>query len=661
MTKTTTVASKAFVAVVAAAMVFTLIAPAAKAATAEELQAQIAALMTQISALQGSGNTTTTTTTTTSTCVGIPAPLTMNATGASVTALQNWLIKAGQSIPAGATGYFGGQTRAALASWQSANGVMPAVGYYGPITAAAVAAKCVPTTPTTPTNPGTGTGTTPTTPGGSTSLKGEASLDTFEVDSASDDTIEEGDEETEIGTITVNFADGDAEISRLDLALTKTVGDAWDAFESVQLVVDGDVVAEVDASSKDDYLGDEDNGVLRFSDLGLVAMEDEDLEITVTATLQGNLDAAELGTWTLGADSLRFFDADDVATTDSDAPVTDDTVTFTIEVAGADDEIIVRENDENPTAATLELFDNKKSDSFNIFTFDIDTDDSTNDIELDRVDVSLVFTEDASTTVIASYNNLIDDVELVIDGVVIDDVSVLSGSTTIPGTVVLRFNIDGDVTIDAGERVEAKLNVTFKSLALGNEGARITASVNGANINGEGADSLSGTGSDTGEIMTLRTSGLSIDQTDTTSSVVNSTIAVTDSYGKFTSTVEITAIGDTDLYIGKSAVRGSSSTASVAYVIEDENDVVVATGTSLATFERVSGGTVSGNFTKISGNGGAATFKLTVTSFNPTVSGNFKVQILSVGFAESAAVADKSEVATPDYDFDTESAEFIQS
>ena len=50
MTKTTTVASKAFVAIVAAAMVFSLIAPAAKAATmtSAELQAQITALMAQI-------------------------------------------------------------------------------------------------------------------------------------------------------------------------------------------------------------------------------------------------------------------------------------------------------------------------------------------------------------------------------------------------------------------------------------------------------------------------------------------------------------------------------------------------------------------------------------------------------------------------------------
>ncbi|PJA94334.1 hypothetical protein CO131_01945, partial [Candidatus Kaiserbacteria bacterium CG_4_9_14_3_um_filter_50_16] len=44
--------------------------------------------------------------------------LTIGSTGADVTCLQNALIAGGFSIPAGATGYFGTQTRAAVASWQ---------------------------------------------------------------------------------------------------------------------------------------------------------------------------------------------------------------------------------------------------------------------------------------------------------------------------------------------------------------------------------------------------------------------------------------------------------------------------------------------------------------------------------------------------------------
>ncbi|PIW96259.1 hypothetical protein COZ83_01845, partial [Candidatus Kaiserbacteria bacterium CG_4_8_14_3_um_filter_50_23] len=57
----------------------------------------------------------------------------MGSTGADVTCLQNALIAGGFSIPAGATGYFGTQTRAAVASWQSSKNIAPAVGYFGPI------------------------------------------------------------------------------------------------------------------------------------------------------------------------------------------------------------------------------------------------------------------------------------------------------------------------------------------------------------------------------------------------------------------------------------------------------------------------------------------------------------------------------------------------
>ena len=85
-----------------------------------------------------SAQTSTTTTTTTTTSATFSRDLTLGSTGADVTALQNWLISKGHTIAAGATGYFGAQTRAALAAYQAANGITPAAGYFGPITRAKV-------------------------------------------------------------------------------------------------------------------------------------------------------------------------------------------------------------------------------------------------------------------------------------------------------------------------------------------------------------------------------------------------------------------------------------------------------------------------------------------------------------------------------------------
>lgn len=67
--------------------------------------------------------------------------LTLGSEGDDVVALQTALIAKGYAIPAGATGYFGVQTQTALRQYQSANGISPASGYFGPITRGKLALK----------------------------------------------------------------------------------------------------------------------------------------------------------------------------------------------------------------------------------------------------------------------------------------------------------------------------------------------------------------------------------------------------------------------------------------------------------------------------------------------------------------------------------------
>ncbi|MHB8661004.1 MAG: peptidoglycan-binding protein, partial [Minisyncoccota bacterium] len=59
--------------------------------------------------------------------------LTIGKEGKDVTCLQNALIAKGYIIPDGATGYFGLETQTAVASWQTAVGVMPVHGYFGEV------------------------------------------------------------------------------------------------------------------------------------------------------------------------------------------------------------------------------------------------------------------------------------------------------------------------------------------------------------------------------------------------------------------------------------------------------------------------------------------------------------------------------------------------
>jgi peptidoglycan hydrolase-like protein with peptidoglycan-binding domain len=78
--------------------------------------------------------------------------LKLGSEGAEVTRLQNFLIKAGYSLPAGATGYFGPQTQLALSNYQRYNNITP-TGTFGPITRNSINNNTIPTTPATPQTP----------------------------------------------------------------------------------------------------------------------------------------------------------------------------------------------------------------------------------------------------------------------------------------------------------------------------------------------------------------------------------------------------------------------------------------------------------------------------------------------------------------------------
>jgi|GEM_PF-1731408 len=95
--------------------------------TVESILAKIAQIRAALAEMNGG---------TTTVAVEASADLDLESEGPQVVSLQTWLIAKGYAIPAGATGYFGAQTQAALAAYQAANGITPAAGYYGPKTRA---------------------------------------------------------------------------------------------------------------------------------------------------------------------------------------------------------------------------------------------------------------------------------------------------------------------------------------------------------------------------------------------------------------------------------------------------------------------------------------------------------------------------------------------
>ena len=566
MTKSTTVASKAFVAIVAAAMVFSLIAPAAKAATmsAEDLQAQIAALMAQIEGLKGGSMMAPAA----GSCVAIPAPLTMGAKGANVTALQNYLIAAKQSIPAGATGFFGGQTKAALAAFQSANGIMPAVGYYGPVTAAKMAAMCTPVTPTTP-------GTTPTTPGTpSTTLKGEADLKSVDVEDGDDSDVNEGDEDAEVAVATVEFENGDAEISRLDVKLDHpTSTRPYDVFESFSLWVDGKKVADVDASSKSDYLGT-DEDTIRFSGLKIVAMEDEELDISVKATIMNSVKTVNQGDWTMTVDSIRFFDADGVATTENEPSTSiSGDATVTVDVAGADDKVTIKKASADPKEATLKVETNTSKSTHDIGVFNLAVDEDSSDVVVNDGKVSLIVSNPVGASTINSIN-VVDKVEVEVAGKTVTGKIVTSGN--VHGTIAagasrtLTYTLDfNELDLDSDSDNEATVSVTFKgqNSNYGNN-VKVQVTTTGSDWDIEGVEPITTTGTYTGKEHTLNSADVTFSSyawaVNTAGTLIDFSFTVSadeEDFDVLTASLASTTSGNATITAGVLSVTSGDATA----------------------------------------------------------------------------------------------------
>lgn len=111
-------------------------------------------------------------------------------------------------------------------------------------------------------------------------------------------------------------------------------------------------------------------------------MEDEEVEITVTATIQNNLSVAELGNWDLTVGAVRYFDADGVATTDITTGDIDSSVltnggfggpaaTFNIQVAGQDEELKFSLASGNPDSADIVVDENKTTNDVTVLEYKI--------------------------------------------------------------------------------------------------------------------------------------------------------------------------------------------------------------------------------------------------------------------------------------------------
>ena len=622
------IAKRTAVVALVAALAFTGIsAPSANAQTASAstiaaLQAQIAALMAQIAALQGGATAS----------VQFTRDLTIGSSGADVTALQQWLIARGFSIPAGATGYFGTQTQSAVAAYQRANGIAPAAGYFGPITRAKVNATVVVPGPTTPTPDDDNDG----------ELEGGAGFleDADFISGINNEEVGEGEEDVEVLGLELEADDNsDLELTAVrvefefgpDTGLTGSE-DFDDYAESVSIMFDGDVIATEDVEDFDESSGVwsstislDDDAIIRMGETG---------ELTVAVTSHENIDSDDLddNNWEVTVESIRYMDAQGAVITETsvgDVGVARE-FEFATFTSANDVELNVSESTDSPDEGTVEV-DEDGDTEVTLLIGELEAEGS--DIEI--TELTAAITPDGTGDV----SDIASEFILMIDG---DEVATIdSDECTVPGDcdgsgtdteALFEFN-DFEVTVGDGETVEFEIIAITNEIGTATfaEGDSLIASVDADLIEAEDesdeleAGALEGTAS--GEEQFLRSAGLAVEFLEDESDA-----DADEGTGTFDFVFELTAFGDNEIDLTE---------ADFNYTITAPDG---ATYTDDATLDAETSVEESGGTFTLDEETGEFTFSVYITPADSTDNGVYTVTVTTIDDSAPTTVNESQSV-----------------
>lgn len=529
------------------ALVLTSFAPVARAQLTAEVQAQIAALLAQVAALQ-------TQTGGSATVAAFTRDLTLGSTGADVTSLQNWLISNGYTIPAGATGYFGTQTQAAVARYQAANGIAPAAGYFGPLTRTNVNAKIVIAPTPTPTPDTDDDDNDDELRGGAGSLR-----DADFISSLNNEQVGENDEAEVLG-LELEARDSDLRLTAARVSFELTAGVASDDFddyaEEVVISLDGDEIGSIDVDDMSERNGVWTANITLDRDAIIRMNDTEDFVVSVVALR--SIDSSDLNdnTWTATVDSIRVMDAQGAIITETNLGNIGDGRNFEFaSFSSANDvELMIDESDDSPDAGTVEV-DEDGDDEVTLLVGELSAEGA--DIDLGELGMTVSLNGGGATT--TDVANVVSEFLLFIDGdqvasIDADECTVAANCDGGDGDndAVYVFNNLRGITIDEGDTVEFEIIAVLNEIdATGfPEGTSLTVSVDDDQIEAEvnrddlGTGEINGAAS--GEEITLRSTGLAVDfDEDESDASTNGNV------GEFTFVLDVEAFGD-DVAVAKS-------------------------------------------------------------------------------------------------------------
>lgn len=483
-----------------------------------------------------------------------------------------------------ATGYFGPITLAKVKAFQASNSLV-ADGFVGMMTKAKINAG---TTTTGTTTTGTTTTGTTTLSGGAGDLKVTASTKNVE------STVKEGTEE-KVLALKLEAEDSDIQLTNIKLHLTNatsaddTSEKIADYIEEVKVYVGSKEVGSVDASdfSRESGLPDEFTKSLSLN--GAIVKDGNIDYLYVAVVAIDSIDSDdENADWKVTVESVRFVDGTGAIM--SDDSMDEETETFDFKLSSADDKLDIKSSSANPKDATIKVSEDDTTDNVLALAFKLDNDDDSSDMDLMTIKV----TADTSAT----WGDAV-DAEKLIDSVVLKlageefEAEDLENTDVTSGTITYTFDIDGDVTLDAGDVEEAKVYVTFFEQGDSNytDGTNVKFAVDDDGIEAEvDGDSVSASdinGGQTGAVLTLNSTAATVNNfkwaVSTSGTIIDFFFTVEADTDDFTvlddSVVDSTAGNATYANSGAPVISKFSGTATST----GTNDFVVAEGDT-ATF-----------------------------------------------------------------------------
>jgi hypothetical protein len=652
-TANTNVIAKIAAVVAGLGLIAMTFAPAVKADTTSD-QAMIASLQAQLAALQSKMTSSSTTTGSSMVSTAFNFNLKVGSKGASVMALQNFLISKGFTLAAGPTGYFGSQTKAALGAYQASVGISPAVGFFGPITRAKVNGSMTTTTTTTTTTTGTTAGCvagamfssttgqscgTTTTSGGLTGNEG--SIDNFKTVGALTTSLNQADSQQVLG-FEFKAGGSDLRIGRVDFDIVNSITTGtirpWGVFQTATLKNGTNTIGTIDLTNAANYSQDSvlANGNqqyrVRFDNLTDVVRLGAVADYYLTLSTQNSLSTTNAGgnyTITLPTLGVRATDAKGFDQFSSP------TVVATASVSSmSSGSVVLSLGSDNPQTTTVQGDYSVSTPGITLNTFTIQSKNA--DVMLYSLPVNVTATGTPASTMIRTL-------KLYQGSTLLDTESIAASSTIGTATTTfqnLNFKIPSGSTLPF--KVVAEINRIDGSTGgpfVEGSGVTVTVPTGNALDIENGTNRLSIAGGATGNQISFRSLGLSADGSP---SVYSATAAFNSSgggsttqTGTFNFTFNVTAFGQ-DVFV--------SSTSAAFTATLSSGNAASSTVTASAISSTADRDSSTQNFVIHSGQTKSVTVTLTRNGGNNT---NYTARLNTLLFGTSASTPTTSTINLP--------------